>query len=279
MVSGRVMRRFGLGDPVGAPVRVPGGLSNELWRVTTAEGVFAVKRMVVNADRPDFVGNVEASFGVEWRAWRSGVPMPEPLSEGGRALVAVDGSLYRAHRWVESREGAASVRDAAGLLARIHAAGEPRWAPAVDGGWDGRRWGAEVAGLARRVAEQPARVLVVDSHRDLDRKNTLLGVDGVLMAVDWDAAGPVSAVQEVVAVALDWSGGDPGAFAEGVGAYGRVVPAEPWVFGGWVAAQGGWLDYVAEHQPGEAERTLAELRGLAAGLDVLLSVLPSPPGR
>jgi hypothetical protein len=222
------------------------------------------------------VGNVEASFAIELRAWDAGVPMPRPLPdvETGRALAAVDGSWYRAHGWVASRSGVASVTDAAGLLARIHAAGDPRWAPPPVLVWDAGWWGAEVAGLARRVAAAPARVVMVDSHRDLDRKNTLLGVDGVLLAVDWDAAGPVSAVQEAVAVALDWSAGDPGAFADGVRACGERVPAEPWVFGGWVAAQGGWLDHTAEHQPGEAERSLDALRGLAADLDVLLAALP-----
>jgi hypothetical protein len=34
------------------PVRVSGGLANELWRLDTDRGAFAVKRMVVNADLP-----------------------------------------------------------------------------------------------------------------------------------------------------------------------------------------------------------------------------------
>jgi hypothetical protein len=126
--------------------------------------------------------------------------------------------------------------------------------------------------LAERVAGQPERLLVVDSHCDLDRKNTLLG--DVLVALDWDAAGPVSAVQEAVSVALDWSRGDPAVFAEAVTAYrslsGVAVPAEPWVFGWWVAAQGGWLEYLAERDPGEARLALDRLRRLATDLDALI---------
>src|SRR5690242_7846132 len=101
----RVTRRFGLGRPAGEPVRVAGGLSNELWRVVTDQGVYAVKRMVVHADRPDFVSNVEAAYGVERRAWERGVPMPEPVPVGGRALAEVDGGLFRVHRWAEGRPG------------------------------------------------------------------------------------------------------------------------------------------------------------------------------
>jgi hypothetical protein len=52
-------------------------------------------------------------------------------------------------------------------------------------------------------------VLVVDSHRDLDRKNTIRALDGRLLALDWDAAGPAGAVQEAVTVALDWAWGEP----------------------------------------------------------------------
>lgn len=271
----QVARRFGLGRPVAAPVRVPGGLSNELWRLTTTGGVFAVKRMVVNAGRPDFVANVEASFAVELRAWRAGVPMPEPVPDAGCALASVDGSWFRVHRWVPGRAGMSAAGDAAGLLAAIHAAGDPRWAPAPDFAWDGARWGADVAGLARRVAGGPGRVLLVDSHGDLDRKNTLLSAEGVLMAVDWDAAGPVGAVQEAASLALDWSDGSPQSFAEAVRAYtrcsGLIVPAEPWVFAAWVAGQGGWLDYSGTPEP------LVALRAVAARLDVFLAALPSPP--
>jgi hypothetical protein len=117
-----------------------------------------------------------------------------------------------------------------------------------------------------RVGEAPGRVLVVDSHADLDRKNTLRRADGTLLALDWDAAGAVAAVHEVVGVAIDWAGAEPGKFWEAVGAYGQSVPREPWIFGGWVAAQGGWLDYQAATAGGEGEvlSTLTRVREIEA---------------
>jgi hypothetical protein len=274
-VDNRVLARFGLGWPVSPPERVGGGLSNELWRVRVRSGAYAVKRMVVNADGPGFVGKVEAAFEVERRAFAAGVPMPEPVPElsSGRALAAVGSSLYRVHRWVDGRAGVGSADGAVALVAAIHAVGRARWErPSPP--WCADGWGAQVAGLAGRVAEQPDRVLVVDGHRDLDRKNTLLTGDGVLMALDWDAAGPVGAVQEAVAVALDWTDGSPAAFAGAVAAYPCAVPAEPWIFAGWVAAQGGWRDYTAARDPGQAGVTLGRLRRLATGIDDLLAALP-----
>lgn len=287
VLVGRVASRFGLGQPVIDPVRVSGGLSNDMWRLDTDRGVFAVKRMVVNANLPSFVGNVESAFQIERRAWAAGVPMPEPIPEpsSGRALVRVDDALFRVHRWVEGQVGGEPPVEVAGLLATIHAAGDIRWGARPGPGWEAGRWGPELSELAHRVDSGPQRVLVVDSHGDLDPKNTLRGADGVLMAVDWDAAGPVVAVQEAVSVALDWSQAEPGLFGDIVGAYvrlsGVVVPARPWVFSGWAAGAGGWLDYNVTHRgntslgSSEVAATMARLREVQARLDALLRALSS----
>jgi hypothetical protein len=282
----RIARRFELGRLVAEPVRVPGGRSNELWRLVTDDGDFAVKRMIVNADRPGFVDNVEAAFEIERRAWAAGVAMPEPVADPstGRALARVGASLVRVHRWVDGQPGPGAAIAAARLLASIHAVGNPRREPGPDAPWTANRWGHDLVELARRVWSVPGPVMMVDSHRDLDRKNTLLSADGVLMALDWDAAGPVGAVHEAVGLALDWCDADLDMFAEVVRTYvrcsGVAVPAQPWVFAGWVAAQGGWLDYNAAHRagtpvgPAEVTATLARLRMLAAGLDAFLAALP-----
>ena len=284
MVIGRVATRFELGQPVREPAPISGGLSNELWRLDTDHGTFAIKRMVVNANLPTFVENIEAAFRIEQRAWAAGVPMPEPIVEpsSGHALARVDNALFRVHRWVDGTTGAGSPVEAAELLARIHAAGQPRWTRMPDQGWAVDRWGPDLARLAHRVESGPDRVLVVESHGDLDRKNTLRRADGVLIALDWDAAAPVAAVHEAVGVALDWSDAEPSLFAESIEAYvrsGVVVPAQPWVFAGWVAAQGGWLDFNATHRTDstlhstEVQTTLARLHQVATRLDALLAAL------
>jgi hypothetical protein len=283
----RVAARFELGRLVRAPAPISGGLSNQLWRLDTDRGAFAVKRMIVNADRPGFVRDVEAAFTVERRAWEAGVPMPEPVADpaSGHALARLDdGELFRVHRWVDGEPGVGSPAEAATLLATIHAAGEARWERPPSPVWTADRRGAELVRLTRRVASGPDRVPVVDSHGDLDRKNTLRRPDGALVALDWDAAGPVGAVHEAVAVALDWADAQPDAFAEAVETYvrrsGVIVPAQPWVFAGWVAGQGGWLDYNATHRHdtalGDAEvrATLGRLRRLAERMDALLAALP-----
>jgi hypothetical protein len=77
MEFGAVAQRFGVGALTANPEVVAGGLSNHLWRMETDRGSFAVKEMVINADRPDFVTTVEVAYGIEARAYTVGVPRIE----------------------------------------------------------------------------------------------------------------------------------------------------------------------------------------------------------
>jgi hypothetical protein len=283
---------------------VPGGLSNDLWQVRTDRGEYAVKGMVVNADRPGFAANLEAAFAVERAAYAAGVQMPEPVAvpASGACLLSVGGRLVRVHAWVDAVPAdPASHRSEVGLLlARIHAASPTTEVALDDEPWSMAQWhelgdrcadavlaqvlrdSADVlARLEAATSGGPGTVPTVGSHRDLDPKNTLVGRAG-LLAVDWDAAGPISAAREAVQVALDWST-DPAGFAEVLAAYrcggGEDVPPEPWVFGGWVSAQGGWLVYNGTDRGDtllgvvEATAALATLRSLSVKLPAYLASL------
>jgi hypothetical protein len=261
---------------------VPGGLSNELWRVRAGSGTYAVKRMVLNAGAPDFVANVEASFAVERRAAAAGVPMPVPVPDPatGRALARVGGELVRVHAWEDGVPGAGTPGEAAALLGRIHTVGAPRWAAAEPPDPRAAPWAPP--GLLERIPPPPDRAVRVDGHRDLDRKNTLRRPDGTLVALDWDAAGPTTAVWEAVGVALDWAELDPAGVRSVLAVYreaaGITVPAEPWVFGGWVSAACWWIRYNATGRAGiprdgEAAGTRVELSRFAATFDELVDAL------
>lgn len=121
----------------------------------------------------------------------------------------------------------------------------------------------------------------VDSHGDLDPKNTLL-VDETLLAVDWDAASPRSWAREAVALALDWSSSVNG-FRRALAAYSKSsdgeIPTDPWVFGGWVEGLSGWLVYNAEHRTDschglrEVSATCRRLLTLHGALEEYVSAL------
>jgi hypothetical protein len=132
-----VCELFDLGAPIGAPTAVSGGLTNRLWRVTTTNGVFAVKQMNRDPDRADYVAWFDRAFTLEQAAFRAGIPMPRPVpvaSTGGclgeLQLADTSAITVRVHEWVEGEplsngeiyppEVAARV---AVILANIHALG------------------------------------------------------------------------------------------------------------------------------------------------------------
>jgi hypothetical protein len=187
----------------------------------------------------------------------------------------------RVHVWEDGTPGAGTPDEAAALLAAIHTAGAPHWADAEPP--DPRTAAWAPPGLVERIPPPPARAVRVDGHRDLDRKNTLRRRDGTLLALDWDAAGPTTAVWEAVGVALDWAELEPAGVRSVLAVYreaaGITVPAQPWVFGGWVSAACWWLEYNTTLRAGvpvagaEAAGTRAELAGFAAAFDELVDAL------
>ena len=295
---------FGLGH-VETMIRVEGGLSNDMWRVDTERGAFAVKVMRAHADAADFRDNVESAFTIEMNAFRAGIPCPEPTpTPEGHALLRVDGAWLRAHRWCEGNSPSPGehLEDAGVLLATIHRAGGKSARTLDDRPREARAWGAltELLGLPgwlsdqlRSAAPELARLeaataassrLVMehaDSHGDLDPKNTLVA-SGRLLAVDWDAAGPRPIAHEAVSLALDWAE-DLEGFRRVLTAYaessGTTLPTEVWTFGGWVGALSGWLIYNVEQRADtdrglrEASETCARLLCVYRALDEHVSVL------
>lgn len=303
-MMGTVADGFGLGD-VDGTARVAGGLSHEMWRVSTPRGTFAVKVMRAHADAPDFRESIEAAFAIESRAFRAGVPCPEPIEASeGRALLRVGCLWVRAHRWCEGEvpHPPDHLEDAGSLLAQIHRVGGQSVRTLDDRPRDGRTWSAlaerselpaPLAGQLRSAAPELARLeaataagprratAFVDSHGDLDPKNSLVS-SGRLLAVDWDAAGPRPIVREAVTLALDWSE-DVDGFRSVLSAYtaasGITVPRDAWVLGGWVQALTGWLAFNLERRADtdlgrhEAAATSERLLSLHHSLDEYVSAL------
>lgn len=271
-----VAAEYDLGDVRGCQ-RVRGGLSNELFRVETTRGPYALKLMGANAGARDFQANVERAFVIERAAAAKGVPCPRPVERpDGTCLARVSGRWVRVHAWVTGEPPVPEkhAHGAGALLAAIHGAATPVAKALDDEPWDESRWSsiAGLDGIPRPIAQRlrHAAPLLADleaetsgshvvdhvpSHGDLDPKNTLL-VQSELMALDWDAAGLRPAAREAVTVALDWSTTPErfqGVLRSYVDAGGNDIPAENWVFGGWVTGLCGWLAFNA------SERMASEL--------------------
>jgi Phosphotransferase enzyme family len=239
---------FDLGEPRSAPESVGGGLTNRLWRLTTARGVFAVKRMNRDFDRADYVAWFDRAFTLEQAAFRAGVPMPRPVpvAATGRCLGELPGggerpTTVRVHEWVEGQKldngtvyPAEIAARVAVILARIHGLGmeadvqldealrvfgDEHWrARAEQADRAHAEWAPEFRLLLPTLGELEAYLVLAHadstplllSHRDSDMKNVLRTRDDELLLVDWDQAGPVSPRHDLANHALVWAGVHPG---------------------------------------------------------------------
>lgn len=239
-----ICEAFDLGDPRGAPTEVSGGLVNRMWRLTTTNGVFAVKQMNRDFGPDDYIAWLDRAFTLEQAAFAAGVPMPRPVpvAATGRCLAEIPGAdglpiSVRVHAWVDGEQltnavahpGDVAAR-AGAVLARIHnlgmkpdvtaagallAFGGEHWRSLVDRAEAaGADWAGELrqllpalAGLEAYVAEaHNDRTELLLSHRDSDPKNFLRTPAGELLLVDWDAAGPVNPKHDLANEALVWAG-------------------------------------------------------------------------
>lgn len=306
-----VCDRFGLGLAVTPGLRVAGYYHNQVWRLDTITGAYAVKRLT-------WAPSAEA-IEIERRALAAGVPLPPPVPETatGRHTVELGGAVVRVHRWLDGRAPGiddltpALCRRMGALLATVHHTGsssplgpgsEGSGAPVdPDAGAGGAPApGAGVGGLLDGGSGEPGRPLggggeelarlradterpeslgtMVGSHGDLHPKNALLRADGSLALIDWDTAGAYVAEQEAAGVALDWSarlGGDVD-----LDRFDAVV--EGYRSGGGVIPSepwvfGGWvrgyLDFMRRAGTDEREQTHARLSLLAAILPDLVKRL------
>ena len=227
---------FGLGA-VQAMTPVTRGQNSpfELLRVETDRGAFTVKRFI-QPPRP-------VGLAVEAAAVRAGFPMSQPVwaVDGSPcAVLGHDGhSIWvRVFRWVEGTPydwqtvDPEVSRRVGALVAALHALPVPaadleeaQWQPLGRETWESlahRATDSDVpwAGLLREklpdVIEWEEHILshtVTDepfapSQRDLHPPNIIRPPDGALALVDWDAAGPVLAREEVAGFALVWATGE-----------------------------------------------------------------------
>ncbi len=227
--AGQVAGAFDLGPGArldGPPTR---GQLGQVWRLTTADGRFAVKEWFAGIDP----ASIEADAAFADRAREHGVRIPAVVrGVSGDVVVEVGGDPLRVWEWVDL--GARTRRldpSAVGeLVARLH-----RCAPASDepvGAWFAAGFGEEswqaldeqVTAHEAPFAEDLARLLpdlvAVESviephaspivcHRDLWADNVLPDEAGRPWAVDFENLGPADPAQELAMVLFEFGDGDP----------------------------------------------------------------------
>lgn len=241
----RALEKFGLGSTVSEPEPAKEAWSNQVVRVTTESGAYALKLFDPDLGGDDLVA-LRESIEVEETVFGTGaVPMPAQVVDPstGRWLVEIAPScsgpsrLARAHVWVDGEVCAdappsvASIRDVGRSVAALHRLALPggdtsglravdldRWYGAVAQAREtDSAWSADLEACSPLVEELSTRVEqlraqkrpMCTSHRDLNPKNAVVRPDGRVALTDWDHAGPVLPGVELVVAASSFAGVSP----------------------------------------------------------------------
>lgn len=226
-----------LGKLMEEPVRIEGGLLHKMYRVSTFDGIFAVK--VLNPEimkRPDALSNTICSEKVA-KAFDELIPAVVSLEIDGKQVHKLGEEYYMVFPWTDGTsvfpkeimphhceaigsilgkmhrqnikvEGIVPEADSFKLfgweayLQRIDAAecSDKEWTTAYKKSVkDIKRWNETAC-----ESESYLSKLTVISHRDLDPKNVMWSNDKPYV-IDWEAAGYVNPYQEFLEVINYWA--------------------------------------------------------------------------
>ena len=245
-IAEQAAEAFALGPVLGTPIAVDEAWSNQVFRISTRSGQYAIKVLTEASNEALNTGRI-----VEAAAESTGrVPIPTPITTADGAWLVESETdhhprLLRCHRWVDGTPcsavppTAAIARDVGRSLGILHAlrldGGDSshlspveldRWyRAAADATRAHVPWAHQVNDLTPLVEElaerveqlRDARVPLRLSHDDLDPKNAVIRPDGRVAITDWDYAGPVLPDVELVVAATSFAGGGACADAHLVG--------------------------------------------------------------
>lgn len=230
---------YGLGTLVAGPQAVSGGLLHHMWRLTTTEGVFAVKQLNPAIMRkPGIHEAYRLSEQIAQDMAARGIPALAALEHGRDQLYIADDTCI-VYPWVDGHTisaGPATPEQAyclGTILAHIHALDLQyptlpplAWKHFHDEDWDiltfqaadmNLPWANPVRAALPMLMkyshcyEDVGKTLgqhLVVSHCDLDQKNVLWqqAPTPTPILIDWEAAGLINPTMELAGLALNWSG-------------------------------------------------------------------------
>jgi Ser/Thr protein kinase RdoA (MazF antagonist) len=228
----------GLGKLLAEPQAVSGGLIHRVWRLTTAQGSFAVKQLNPAIMRqPGIQDAYRLSERIAADLAKHSIPAIAALSFQGDTLQIIDDEHYVLYAWVDGEtlplthaddERAHLIGNILGRMHTLHLS-YPEIAPLHWEPFDGDDWEMlafqavdqelswaypiraalpkllEWSQWYEKASETLGHTLVV-SHCDLDQKNVLWSNGTTPHLIDWEAAGLINPTMELVGVALSWSG-------------------------------------------------------------------------
>lgn len=235
MDAAAIADQFGLGArPTLSDGPVARGKQGAVWRLTTADGRWAVKVPFHHEDE----AALAPAAAFQEAAAASGVPAPRiRRTSEGDLFAVVDGVQLRLYEWVDLGEPDPLLDPelvGAAVAATHQVPGADRAAPITDiDRWyfdsvGAPRWDeliaelhAEDAPFAGRLAAVRDELVALESwlappvalrtcHRDLMADNLVPTAAGSVCVIDWENSGPAGAGQELAVALFEFGRTDPG---------------------------------------------------------------------
>lgn len=222
-----------LGMLRGTLQQVFGGLLHKMFKVKTSSGVYAVKTLnPIIMKREKAISNTIFSEKVAKVAYRNSIPVVVAHEKDG-CIHEIDGSYFMVFDWVDAKSLMQEettlyhCKAIGNILAQIHCVDFSELADDVISTPESFKvdW-QQYCGLGIDISKEIGKYLTklekwtslvnqsvikictnqVISHRDMDCKNVLWDKNGTPFVIDWESAGYINPLVELIDVALAWSG-------------------------------------------------------------------------
>ena len=216
-----------LGTMLAPANKVEGGLLHKMWSVHTTTGRYAVKELSPTIMLNDVARNYyDITENIADKFFDCGIPTIKSIRYNNQAVIKLDDKFFIVYPWVsgemlpvlQTNESYATKMGA--ILAKMHSLklqlGEFNNREVTDD---------YLIELFNNVLKQDSMKLelldcykqyrkslsflkknMVVSHSDLDQKNVLWSKEGNPTIIDWESAHMINPTQEIICLALDWSG-------------------------------------------------------------------------
>lgn len=227
-----------LGEVIGKPEEISGGLLHRMFAVETTHGKYAIKALNPQImARPTALNNFLNSEKIATLVACS-IPAQPAKSCDGYSIHCIDNQYYLVFDWIEGRSLYSSDLLSAhcvkigSILAKIHRTDAsilelnvelPNVVPETDWGFYVHKGLETNSSWAKLLAEniekliswsakvkQSSEVLASDKvigHRDLEPKNVMWIQDRPII-IDWESAGYIHPLHDLVETAIYWSKND-----------------------------------------------------------------------
>lgn len=282
-----------LGEPVIEPEKVAGGLLHKMWHIRTHQAAYAIKQLnshIVTSSTQ--IKELETSENIARTFAKHNVPVAAALLFDNKSVIELDDEYFIVYPWVDAKTlgpDEVSVTHAQKMgttVAGLHklniqlkehvntqydlhpadifknlidttVAGAFPYSPTLEQhATQVLEWNQDFQNAIPKLSKQ-----LIICHGDLDQKNVLWTKDHNPVLIDWESARLLNPMQEMMTVALDWSGISTGVVyqdiftsflkayieAGGVINESQILPAFGGVRGNWL----NWLYYNLERSLGK----------------------------